>query len=398
MQIAAFTTPGAGYDQLNLGAGVLTLGGSSVLTLDLAGLTTSGTVNNLITYGSETGAFSAVNLIDNPNNFQAVLTYTASGLNVSIVAPATHFQVTGLSGSVTAGTPLSVTVTALDASNNVALLYTGTVQFTTTDPSLQAIVPANYIFTTGANGAHTFTGLTTLVTAGNQTVTATDTANSLVGTSGAVTITPATASQLLITTQPSSTATAGVAFAAQPVVAEDDPFGNIVNDSTHTLTAVSTGTTVLQGTTTLTLSGGVAAFSGLSYDKAETMALGFTTDAGAFTAQSSNVAVSPAAASPAGPHAAAVEHGHGEGRRLRRRSRSSRRKTCSAIVITGDSTHTVTVVSTGTAALQGTTAVMLSGGVAAFSGLVSTTRPKPSALSFTTDAGPFHGNLPAALP
>ena len=41
-----------------------------------------------------------------------------------------------------------------------------------------------------------------------------------------------------ITTQPSATATAGVAFATQPVVTEEDAFGNVItSDSTHTVTA-----------------------------------------------------------------------------------------------------------------------------------------------------------------
>ena len=59
----------------------------------------------------------------------------------------------------------------------------------------------------------------------------------------------------------------------------------------------SQGTAALQGSTlTVTLSSGVATFSGLSYNKAETMNLAFSTNAGAFTATSNNVVVSPGAA------------------------------------------------------------------------------------------------------
>ena len=51
---------------------------------------------------------------------------------------------------------------------------------------------------------------------------------------------PAAASQLVVTTQPSTTATAGVAFATQPVVTEEDAFGNVITtDSTSTVTAVA---------------------------------------------------------------------------------------------------------------------------------------------------------------
>ncbi len=296
--IAGYTTAGTNYDKLNLGSGALTAGGTSVLTLNLAGLTSSGTISNIIAYGSHTGSFATVSLINNPNNFAPVVTYGASGMSVSIVSTATHFQVTGLSGSSVAGTAQTIIVTALDAYNNVALLYTGTVHFTTTDPSIQAVLPPTYTFTAGDSGVHTFTGLTTLVTVGNQTVTAIDTANSLTGTSGAVTITLAAASQLVVTTQPSSTATAGVNFATQPTVKEEDQYGNVITtDSTHTVTVArgSLGTSTLQGTPlTLTLASGVATFSGLSYQKAETINLAFTTNAtGVTAATSGNIVVSP---------------------------------------------------------------------------------------------------------
>ena len=53
-------------------------------------------------------------------------------------------------------------------------------------------------------------------------------------TSSTVVVSPSAASQLVITQQPSAAATAGVAFATQPVVQEEDRFGNVVNtDSTQ---------------------------------------------------------------------------------------------------------------------------------------------------------------------
>ena len=298
--VSALTTPGSGYDQLNLGSGALTLGSSSVLTLNVAGLNNTGTIDNLIAYGSHTGVFASVNLINNPNNLQAVLNYTATDLIVTIVGPATHFQVTGLSGTVVAGTPLTVTVTALDAFNHVSPFYTGTINFSTSDPSIQAVLPTSYTFTAGDSGVHTFTGLTQLVTVGTETVTATDPSDtSITGTSGLVTITPAAADQLVVSTQPSATATAGIAFGTQPVVKEEDTYGNVItSDSVHTVTVArgSLGTGSLLGSPlTVTLSSGVATFSGLYYDVVQTMNLGFSTNAGAFTATSNSIAVNPAA-------------------------------------------------------------------------------------------------------
>src|SRR5205085_577550 len=46
------------FDKLNVGGGNLTLGGSSTLTVDLAGASTTGTAVGVITYGSRTGTFT----------------------------------------------------------------------------------------------------------------------------------------------------------------------------------------------------------------------------------------------------------------------------------------------------------------------------------------------------
>src|SRR4029078_12342390 len=89
---------------------------------------------------------------------------------------ATHFVVSAPS-SATAGSAFSFTVTAQAASNNTAFGYAGTVHFTSTDGA--AVLPAN---TTLTNGTGSFSA--TLKTAGNQTITATDTVtSSITGTS-----------------------------------------------------------------------------------------------------------------------------------------------------------------------------------------------------------------------
>jgi len=79
----------------------------------------------------------------------------------------------------------NVTVTLTDQYGNVAPGYTGTVRFTSSD--LLGNMPANYTFTAADAGTHTF-GVT-LVTAGNQTVTVTDTANSTLTDTKTVTVT-----------------------------------------------------------------------------------------------------------------------------------------------------------------------------------------------------------------
>ena len=108
----------------------------------------------------------------------------------------------------------------------------------------------------------------------------------------------------MIQTQPSSTATAGTPFGAQPVVYEEDQYGNLeTGDSTTVVTAsLHTGSGSLQGVTSVTVSGGVARFTNLSDSQAETVSLDFT--GGGLTAgPSSAIAVSrPKRRSVTAPH------------------------------------------------------------------------------------------------
>ena len=79
---------GSNYDVLNVTGGV-TLGSSSTLTIDLNGLSIVplGPIN-FITDGSQTGQFSAVNVINNPSGYNAFVGYTGTGVNVTITSPA----------------------------------------------------------------------------------------------------------------------------------------------------------------------------------------------------------------------------------------------------------------------------------------------------------------------
>jgi len=174
---------------------------------------------------------------------------TSGAITVAAAATATHFTVSAAS-SATAGTPLSFTVTALDASNDTATGYTGTVHFTSTDGS--ATLPVNATLT---NGVGTFSA--TLKTAGKQTITATDTVtNSIVGTSGAITVAAAAATHFTVSAP--STATAGTAF--NFTVTALDQFGNTATGYTGTVHWTSTdAAAVLPANSTLT--NGTATFS-----------------------------------------------------------------------------------------------------------------------------------------
>ena len=118
-------------------------------------------------------------------------------------APATHFSVTGPTAP-TAGTAFTVTVTALDASNDTVTTYSGTVRFTSTD--VQATLPANSALT---NGIGTFS--TTLRTAGSQTITATDTVTaSIAGASPSIDVNSGPPTHFAVSAP--TTAQSGIAF------------------------------------------------------------------------------------------------------------------------------------------------------------------------------------------
>jgi trimeric autotransporter adhesin len=121
-------------------------------------------------------------------------TSTQSGINV-VAAAAASFSVTGFPAATTAGVTQSFTVIVRDAFGNLAVGYTGAVRFSSNDT--QAGLPANYTFTPGDAGVHTFTA--TLKTAGSRSITATDLADSsLTGTQAGINVTAAAATHFAI--------------------------------------------------------------------------------------------------------------------------------------------------------------------------------------------------------
>src|SRR5262249_59836649 len=117
----------------------------------------------------------------------------------------------------------------MDAVGNVITGYTGTVHFTSSDP--KASLPADFTFTTDDNGVETFSA--TLFTAGTQSITATDQANSAItGTQSGITVNPAAVHTLVVSGFPSPN-TAGVAGTF--TVTAYDPYGNVATGYTGTV-------------------------------------------------------------------------------------------------------------------------------------------------------------------
>ena len=169
-----------------------------------------------------------------------------------VAGVATHLSLIG-SGSAVEGTPFSLTLTALDASNNVATGYIGTVQFTSSDVS--AMLPAN---TALIDGAGTFSA--TLLTRGAQTITATDTANNSMATTNSIAV---TAQGFVVTSSsddaigvPSNCPGASCTLRDALAAAGQAGAGNITFDpaafATATTIALSNGTLTVLSNTTIT--------------------------------------------------------------------------------------------------------------------------------------------------
>lgn len=149
----------------------------------------------------------------------------------STQSAATHFSVTPSANPVPAGSPFQITVTALDDQNNPIPGYAGTVHFVSTDNG--ATLPGDYTFTGADAGVHPFT--VSLVQAGSQTITVTDTVSGITGTV-AVAVTAASPDHVLVIAP--DTVVSGMAF--DVTVTVQDAFNNTVTTYLGTVRFTST--------------------------------------------------------------------------------------------------------------------------------------------------------------
>jgi len=145
-------------------------------------------------------------------------------------ATTTHFSVTGFPSSSAAGTAGTITVTALNASNSTVTSYSGTVKITSSDAA--AGLPANAALT---NGVGTFAVV--LITAGTQTITATDTVTaSITGTQSGIVVTATAAANFIVNGFPAFV-TAGISNTV--TVTAKDTYGNTATKYTGTVKITS---------------------------------------------------------------------------------------------------------------------------------------------------------------
>jgi putative cell wall-binding protein len=186
------------------------------------------------TFSGGVGSFSVT--FSSAGTKHVTVTDTSSSItgtsgSVNVTQSTTHLSATAAATD-TAGSSFVVTVKALDGGGNVATGYAGTVKLTSSDSA--AVLPAN---STLSSGQHAFT--VTLKTAGSQTVTAVDTANSgLSGTTSTIAVAPATTTHLLVTAPTSSPA--GLSFVV--AVTAKDAYQNTVTTYGGTVHLTSTDT------------------------------------------------------------------------------------------------------------------------------------------------------------
>jgi alpha-tubulin suppressor-like RCC1 family protein len=255
--------------------------GGSSWTSVTTGTANTGSYNWTIpTIASTTTAKLRLIAVDQAGNS----TPTTSSSTFKISGTPTQINVTG-SASVIAGTCNSYTILIKDASNGLAYvssalpisLSSGGWGTFYSDSACTASITTKTVALT--NSSTIFYYKSNLINA-SVTLTASESTIPLSDGTISVAITPAAASQLSFTTQPSTTATSGTNFAAQPAVTLKDAFGNTITAVTPTvnLTAFTDSScrTFASGTLTASAtapSSGVATFSGVQYSQADTIYL-----------------------------------------------------------------------------------------------------------------------------
>lgn len=241
-----------------------------------------------------TGSFSATLKTAGTQSISAsdgTASGTQSGITVNPAATR-QFLVTGFPSPTTAGVGGTFTVTAEDPYGNATPDYDGKVKFTSSDG--QASLPAK-IKLTGGTGSFT----ATLSTAGEQSITVTDTTTSTItGSQVGITVNPAAGATLIFGQKPSD-ATAGVAISPAVTVIVEDQFNNVVTGNGSTVTLTLSAGTFEGGSSTAAAAvvNGVATFGSLKIDAAGKYTVSATDGTLIGTGASKKFTISPAATS-----------------------------------------------------------------------------------------------------
>ncbi len=228
--------------------GVGTLGGTTTVSSNASGAASFTDLSITGTAGDRTLSFSAP-------GFSGV---TSSSITVTTpqLSLTTQPSSTVQSGVVFPQQPV---VQLKDGSNNPVSGVVVTVAIGSGGGTLGGTLTA----TTDAAGLAGFTDLSISGTVGTRTLSFSAPAFPT-ATSGSIDVTAGPASQLSITTQPSSTVQSGAVFPQQPVIQVSDAFGNPVSGAVVSAAIASGGGTLGGNMSATTGASGAASFTGLS--------------------------------------------------------------------------------------------------------------------------------------
>ena len=234
------------------------------------GATIGGTLTATATNGVAT--VSGVTLTTAASGY--TLLVSSSGLSETVtttitVTPLVASQV-GITqqppSSVIAGGGFGLQAAIEDQYSNVITSATNTVSVALANNPTGATLGGT-LTATASNGLATFSGLTLTTAASGYTLSVSS--SGLTGaTPSAITVTPAAASQLVITQQPPASVLVNSAFGLR--VAVDDTYGNVVTSASNTVKVAFANNPTgakLGGTLSVKASQGVASFSGLTINK-----------------------------------------------------------------------------------------------------------------------------------
>ncbi len=183
------------------------------------------------------------------------LTPSPSDTFVISPAAATHLVIGTVPANATAGTTLGAAVVEVEDAYGNLVTSTSTVSLSL-GKTVSGATLAGTLSATSVNGVATFSNLS-LTSAGTYSLVATDGALKS-ATSGSFVISAASAAKLEYIQQPTN----GTVGTLNPItIAVEDKYGNIVTSSTATVTLLANaGPAALGGTTTATVTNGVATF------------------------------------------------------------------------------------------------------------------------------------------
>ena len=348
---------------------VVTSDSSTVVTASLN--TGAGTLSGTTIATASNGVASFDDLEDDTAGI-LTLQFTAgtllaavSGPTVVMAATAIKVEVTRPPGGVVSGNAFALTVAAEDPYDNTDTSYNGPVTVKLAAGSGGTLSGTTTMMAT--NGVADFNDL---VETKSGPITLDASSGSLASSSsGTVTVTPGVAARLVVQIQPSQTATAGDAFLTQPVIYEEDAFGNILTgDNSTVVTAyLGSGAGPLSGSVAATLKAGVATFSNLAADTVGSITLQFTA-AGVTSIPTVPIVISPAAASKfvirTQPSAGATA-----GQAFAIQPAIALEDSFGNLETSDNSTQVTASIASGAGPLQGIALATLSGGIGSFTNL-----------------------------